>query len=77
MESGAKWASFILGVVLLALAAVELIRDHLDGGERSLALPVVLGVLGIVAIAIGLSRAPLDPRSAREGRAAPGDPPPS
>lgn len=62
MDSGAKWAAFILGVVLLALAAVALLRDWLDGGGFSLALPVVLGVIGALALGVGLSRAPIDPR---------------
>ena len=69
MESGAKWAAFIAGVVLLALAAVALVRDWLDGTDFSLALPVTLGVLGALALAVGMSRAPLDPRAARERRA--------
>jgi hypothetical protein len=66
MESGAKWAAFILGVVLLALAAVALVRDWLDGGELSLALPVVLGFLGALGLAVGLSRGPIDPRARRD-----------
>lgn len=69
MESGAKWASFVIGVVLLAIAAVVLVRDWLDGDALSLALPVTLGVLGAMALGIGLSRRPLDPRAAREQRA--------
>lgn len=71
MESGAKWAAFVAGVMLVALAAVIGVRDWLDGGAFSLALPVTLGVLGALALAIGLSRAPLDPRAARD--AEPGD----
>ena len=71
MESGAKWAAFIAGVMLIALAAVVGVRDWLDGGAFSLALPVTLGVLGAAALAIGLSRAPLDPRAARGAK--PGD----
>jgi hypothetical protein len=67
MEDGAKWASFILGVVLLALAGVSLLRDWLGGEALSLALPVVLGALGTLAVAIGLSRGPIDPRRARTG----------
>jgi hypothetical protein len=66
MESGAKWAAFILGVVLLALAAVSLVRDWLDGGELSLALPVVLGILGALGLTVGLSRGPIDPRVRRD-----------
>jgi hypothetical protein len=31
-------------------------------------LPVVLGVLGALATAIGLTRGPIDPRRAREDR---------
>jgi hypothetical protein len=69
MESGAKWASFVIGVVLLAIAAVALVRDWLDGEVLSLAVPVTLGVLGAMALGIGLSRRPLDPRAAREQRA--------
>jgi hypothetical protein len=62
MESGARWTSFVIGVVLLALAGVSLLRDWIDGADFSLAVPAVLGVLGL---GIGLSRAPLDPREAR------------
>jgi hypothetical protein len=81
MESGAKWAAFITGVVLLALAGVMLVRDWLDGADFSLAVPVTLGVLGALALGVGMSRAPLDPRAAREVReSAPsrvaGEPPP-
>lgn len=65
MESGATWAAFIAGVTVLALAAVAGVRDWLDGGAFGLALPVTLGVLGALALAVGLSRAPLDPRVAR------------
>jgi hypothetical protein len=68
MESGAKWAAFILGVILLALAAFSLVRDWLDGPPLSYALPVVLGVLGALSTAIGLTRGPIDPRRAREDR---------
>jgi hypothetical protein len=68
MESGAKWASFITGVALLAIAAVMLARDWLAGDAISFALPVVLGLLGAMALAVGMSRAPLDPRAAREMR---------
>jgi hypothetical protein len=66
MESGAKWAAFVTGVALLALAAVALLRDWLDGGSLGLALPVTLGVLGALALGIGLSKAPLDPRRDRQ-----------
>jgi membrane protein required for beta-lactamase induction len=81
MESGAKWAAFITGVVLLALAGVMLVRDWLDGADFSLALPVTLGLLGALALGVGMSRAPLDPRAARAAREsaaarAAGDPPP-
>jgi hypothetical protein len=65
METGAKWAAFIAGVALLALAAVFGVRDWRDGGDFSLALPTALGLLGALALAVGLSRAPLDPRAAR------------
>ncbi len=65
MESGAKWAAFIFGVVLIALAAVALVRDWLDGGDWSFAVPVVLGVLGAMALGVGLSRGPIDPRQRR------------
>jgi hypothetical protein len=75
MESGAKWAAYIAGVALLALALVSAVRDWLDGGELSLALPIALGVLGAMALAIGLSRAPLDPRAARNGDDAGSGPP--
>jgi hypothetical protein len=68
MESGAKWASFITGVALLAIAAVMLARDWFAGDAISFALPVVLGLLGAMALAIGMSRSPLDPRAAREMR---------
>lgn len=68
MESGAKWASFITGVALLAIAAVMLVHDWYASGTVSFALPVVLGLLGAMALAIGMSRAPLDPRAAREAR---------
>ncbi|MDZ7651714.1 MAG: hypothetical protein U5L03_03655 [Burkholderiaceae bacterium] len=70
MESGAKWAAFITGVVLLALAVVMLVRDWLDGADFSLAVPVTLGLLGALALGVGMSRAPLDPRAAREAREA-------
>ena len=66
MESSAKWAAFITGVTLLALAAVTLVRDWLDGASLSLALPLTLGVLGALALGVGLSRAPLDPRRDRQ-----------
>jgi len=68
VESGAKWASFITGVALLAIAAVMLVHDWYASGTISFALPVVLGLLGAMALAIGMSRAPLDPRAAREAR---------
>jgi hypothetical protein len=74
MESGAKWAAFIVGVMLLALAAVVGLRDWLDGDGFRLALPITLGVLGGLALAIGLSRAPLDPRTARGERTGTRDP---
>jgi hypothetical protein len=70
MESGAKWAAFITGVVLLALAAVMLVRDWLDGADFSLAVPATLGLLGALALGVGMSRAPLDPRAARAAREA-------
>lgn len=70
MESGAKWASFITGVALLAIAGVMLVRDWLDGHDFSLALPTVLGLMGAAALGVGMSRAPLDPRAAREAREA-------
>jgi hypothetical protein len=41
------------------------VRDWRDGGDFSLALPTALGLLGALALAVGLSRAPLDPRAAR------------
>ena len=78
MESGAKWASFITGVALLAIAAVMLVRDSLDGQDFSLAVPTVLGLIGAALLAVGMSRAPLDPRAAREQRErrrAEGEPP--
>jgi len=75
MESGAKWAAFIAGVVLLALAVVFGVRDWRDGGDFSVALPAVLGVLGAMALAVGLSRAPLDPRAARGERDSADKPP--
>lgn len=68
MESGAKWASFITGVALVAIAAVMLVRDWLDGNDFSLAVPTVLGLLGAAALGVGLSRAPLDPRESRAAR---------
>ncbi len=68
MESGAKWASFITGVALLAVAAAMLVHDWYAGGAISFAVPVVLGLLGAMALAVGMSRAPLDPREAREMR---------
>lgn len=74
MESGAKWAAFITGVVLLALAAVFGVLDWRDGGDFSPALPTVLGLLGALALAVGLSRAPLDPRAARSGDSTERDP---
>lgn len=70
MESGAKWASFITGVALVAIAAVMLVRDWLDGHDFSFAMPTVLGLLGAAALGVGLSRAPLDPREARAAREA-------
>ena len=70
MESGAKWASFITGVALLAIAGVMLVRDWLDGQDFSLALPTVLGLLGAAALGVGMSSAPLDPRAARAEREA-------
>jgi len=68
MDSGAKWASFVVGVALLVLAAFSIARDWLDGGALSLGLPVTFTLIGAAAIGVGLSRAPLDPRRAREQR---------
>ncbi len=68
LESGAKWASFITGVALLAIAAVMLVHDWYAGGAIGFAVPVVLGLLGAMALTVGMSRAPLDPREAREMR---------
>jgi hypothetical protein len=81
MESGAKWAAFMTGVVLLALAGVMLVRDWLDGADFSLAVPATLGLLGALALGVGMSRAPLDPRAARAARESAaargaGEPPP-
>ncbi len=70
MESGAKWAAFIMGVVLLAVSAVVLLRDWLDGDGVAFGVPVTLAVLGALALAVGLSRAPIDPRAARQAREA-------
>lgn len=69
MESGAKWASFIIGVVLLMTAAVVGVRDWSTGGPIGWTLVITLAVLGTLATFVGLSRAPLDPRAAREARA--------
>jgi VIT1/CCC1 family predicted Fe2+/Mn2+ transporter len=75
MESGAKWASFIIGVVLLVTAAVLGVKDWWAGGPIGWTIVITLTVLGTLATFVGLSRAPLDPRAAREARvrAAAGD----
>jgi len=69
MESGAKWASFIIGVVLLMTAAVVGVKDWWAGGPIGWTTVITLALLGTLAIAVGLSRAPIDPRAAREARA--------
>ncbi len=66
MESGAKWAAFITGVALVAIAGFLPLRDWLAGLPISWSAPAVLAVIGAAALAVGLSRAPLDPRAARE-----------
>lgn len=68
MESGAKWAPFITGVALLAVAAVMLVHDWYAGAAISFAVPAILGLLGAMALTVGMSRAPLDPRVAQEVR---------
>jgi hypothetical protein len=69
MESGAKWASLNIGVVLLMTAAVVGVKDWWAGGPIGWTMVTTLAVLGTLATAVGLSRAPFDPRAAREARA--------
>jgi RsiW-degrading membrane proteinase PrsW (M82 family) len=69
MEYGAKWAALIIGVVLLVTAAVLGIKDWWAGGPIGWTMVITLTVLGTMATVVGLSRAPLDPRAAREARA--------
>jgi hypothetical protein len=69
MEYGAKWASLIIGVVLLVTAAAVGIKDWWAGGPIGWTMVITLAVLGTMATVVGLSRAPLDPRAAREARA--------
>lgn len=66
MESGAKWAAFVTGVALLAIAFVLPLRDWLQGAAIGWGAPATLAVLGALALAVGLSQAPLDPRAARK-----------